>query len=115
MGALPLVMASVRSASLIFCTSSDAKSFAFLDFPVGVWPLPSAPWHIAHFDLYVASAAAVSAFAGAPSTEIAATSAPAAISATASLLRFRMFFSLVESQRAVRRASAHCRPYHSAD
>src|SRR5271157_2913329 len=47
---LPFVMASVRSASDIFCTSAVVKSWAPIFFPIAE-PVPSGPWHMAHFDL----------------------------------------------------------------
>src|SRR6266850_853180 len=49
---LPLLIASLKSSSLIFFTSSEAKSFTFRALPVAVSPLPSTPWHAAHLALY---------------------------------------------------------------
>src|SRR5215469_1810697 len=59
-GGLPLVIIALRSASLIFWTSSEAKSLVFS----ASFPLPSGPWQAAHLALKVASVAAVSAFTG---------------------------------------------------
>jgi hypothetical protein len=61
---LPLLIASLKSSSLIFFTSSEAKSFTFIALPVAVSPLPSTPWHAALFCLYSAALFS-SAFAGA--------------------------------------------------
>src|SRR5215831_2554111 len=89
---LPVLIAAVKSASLIFWTSSEAKSFTFIIFPVAVSPLPSGPWHIAHFALYVASAAA-SAFAGALRNAMVASATATAMIPAIQLVVFRIFLS----------------------
>jgi hypothetical protein len=86
-------MAADKSASLIFCTSSELKSFTPMVFPVAVAPLPSGPWHIAHFALYVASAAAASAFAGALKKAMVASATATAMIPAIQLVVFRMFLS----------------------
>src|SRR5580658_6364200 len=43
--ARPLLITAASSSSDCFCTSSDLRSFAFSALPVGVFPLPSGPWH----------------------------------------------------------------------
>src|SRR5689334_9104985 len=48
---LPLVMMVVRSASDLPCTSAEPMSFKPNFLPIAVSPLPSAPWHAAHFAL----------------------------------------------------------------
>src|SRR5208282_3929557 len=48
---LPFVTTSVSWASVSLCTSGEAKSRTFVAFPAGVFPLPSAAWHIAHLAL----------------------------------------------------------------
>src|SRR5271165_1861318 len=52
---LPLVMASARSVSDIFCTSAEVKSWAPIFFPIAE-PVPSAPWQAAHLALNVSAA-----------------------------------------------------------
>lgn len=43
---LPLAMVASSCSSVCFCTVSLRRSPAFSDFPVGVLPLPSAPWQV---------------------------------------------------------------------
>src|SRR5215469_807660 len=52
---LPLVMMLVRSVSDCFCTSSELRSRSLSDLPIAVAPLPSAPWHMAHFALKISA------------------------------------------------------------
>ena len=53
---LPPVMTLLRSASVLFCTAGEPSDFAPIFFPIGVLPLPSAPWHGVHFEPNVALA-----------------------------------------------------------
>src|SRR5438067_3025177 len=89
--ALPELMAANKSASLIFWTSSEEKSFTFIILPVAVSPLPSGPWQPAHFALYVASAAAESAFAGALRKTIVASTTAITVIPAIQLVVLRMF------------------------
>src|SRR5207237_567252 len=50
---LPLRIWVASSSSVFFCTSGERRSFAFVDFPAGVFALPSLPWHGAQFWLNV--------------------------------------------------------------
>src|ERR1700682_3488108 len=96
---LPLLIASLKSSSLIFFTSSEAKSFTFIALPVGVSPLPSTPWHAAHFCLYN-DALFSSAFAGAQHI-VATTSKPIpGMTLVVQFLRMKYLSSLAESKHA---------------
>src|SRR6266480_4094000 len=46
-------MMLVSSASVCFCTSADPRARILSDLPMGVWPLPSGPWHMAHLALKI--------------------------------------------------------------
>src|SRR6266581_3248223 len=63
---LPFSIAPASSSSLSLATSGSPKLRTFMLFPAGVSPLPSGPWHVAHFCLYSAALLS-SALAGAQS------------------------------------------------
>src|SRR5262249_50488410 len=48
-------MIPARSSSLALTTSASEKLRTLVLLPAGVSPFPSAPWHVAHFALYVAA------------------------------------------------------------
>ena len=48
---LPPEMTFVSSRSVCFWTASERRSRTFRLYPRGVPPLPSGPWHVAHFAL----------------------------------------------------------------
>src|ERR1041385_6251376 len=52
-------------ASLTFWTSAEPRSFTFIDLPIEVSPLPSAPWHMAHLALKMAPPSAANDCIGA--------------------------------------------------
>src|SRR5580765_2869832 len=58
---LPSSMIFFSSASVCFCTSAELKSRSLRLLPMEVSPLPSAPWHMAHFDLKSAAPSAAKA------------------------------------------------------
>jgi len=86
-------MRELAESTRHFWTSSEEKSFTFVILTVVVSPLPSGAWHIAHFALYVASAAAVSALAGRSRKTIVVSTTAMTVIPAIQLVVLRMFSS----------------------